>query len=376
YGRSVVWADGHWGRNLWIDVGLNKELISTIQENSAYFVPLWKMNCSLTTYSIQSALLGLWLGQVVDNWGIQPEHWYWYEAGFGKPGQQQWFKEGVMNEFPTVFYGQMMLLGLSGGASVYSFEPSDDSWDKEGHPSDISRKITFPLLSVMIRDSLISDRSEIRKKVRLVHVAHESDSHWDLDYGTLQHLYKSMYGTGQPFQVIPSSIQNYYLPVFSRWTQPSVLESFSGLEDNSVIGRNRSIEDYLHENRVNSYNGDAWAVVLDKAVLVMNNKENQDIDQSFDVSLNGNVHRISGILSMNSYLLAYRSGDAFTVNVNGRAGKNMILKLYSNNKPVQITVTPEEFLTSQDWLNSEGCLHLEFRLTQQTTKMEVLFSEK
>lgn len=375
YGRTVFWADGHWGRNLWIDVGLNKDLITTIQNHSEYFVPLWKTNSSATPYSIHSSLLGLWLSGAVDNWGIQPERWYWYEAGFGKLGKQLWFKEGVMDDFPPTFYGQIILLGLSSGASVYSMEPSSDIWNTEGHLSDISREITFPILSTIIKNNLVSERSEIMKKIRLTHVAEESDSPWDLNYGTLHSIYKTMYGFEHPFQIIPSSSQNYYLPILSKWTPASILESFAKTQDIKLFNKDVGVEKYFKENQATQFKGNAWVVSLDKAVLVMNSKENQDINQSFDVLLNGNVHRISGELSVNSYLIGYEPGDEFKAQLNGRVGKNIVLKLYSNKKPHKVFTIPQEVLQSDTWLDSEGCQMLNIQLTQKVVNLKLLFSE-
>ncbi|MEW5901328.1 MAG: glycoside hydrolase family 98 domain-containing protein, partial [Acidobacteriota bacterium] len=374
YGRIVFWADGHWGRNLWLDVGLSRELMATIQKHPGYFIPLWKMNGSLTPFSSQSALLGFWASRAVDNWGIQPERWYWYEAGFGKLGQQAWFKQGQMEEFPPSFYGQMMLLGLSTGASVYSFEPSSDIWDQDGRPSSISRQVTFPMLVMAIKDKLISERSEILKKIRWAYVADEKDSAWALDYGNLNIIYQALYGLEHPFQIIPSTSRYYVLPILPRWTPPLILESFPRLWSSRTFANPEEVRESLGGNEAEQFRGDAWVITLGRVVFAMNSRENKDVIQSFDLSLTGRVRRIGGDLSVNSYFLAHEFGGEFLAHLNGRAGKGMTLRLWGPGKPREVTVAPEESLKKSSWREEENCLILQFFHDQRPISLKIKFS--
>lgn len=374
YGKLIVWADGHWGRNLWIDVGLNKKLMTTIQKYRKYFIPLWKMNCSLTPYSIHSTLLGFWIGGAVDNWGVQPERWYWYEAGFGKLGQQAWFKEGEMAEFPPTFYGQMMLLGLSSGASVYSFEPSSDIWAEDGTLSQISRQITFPLLALIIRNKLIPSQEQILKKIQRVYVADNPDSAWALDYGILHYLYKEMYGIEHPFQMISSSSRYFWLPILSKWISPEILKSFPEELRASQFFSDEEVREYLDKWPVSQIKGDAWIIQLEDTVLIMNSRENWDISQTFEVPLSGKINKIAGSLGVNSYFLAHESKAELLIHLNGRIGKTQTLKLWTQSEPQELSVTPESALVSSSWEITEKCLLLKFWLTQEAINVKIRFS--
>ena len=142
-----------------------------------------------------------------------------------------------MTDFPPTFYGQMVLLGLSSGASVYAFEPADDIWGKDGSLSEISRRVTFPLFSEMLKHHWIPKREQVLRKIRSVYVADSSDSRWSLDYGSMHALYENTYGIKHPFEMIPFTSRYFWLPILSKWTSLAILKSFP---------------DQLHANRFSS----------------------------------------------------------------------------------------------------------------------------
>ncbi len=376
YGKAVLWADGHWGRNLWIDVGLNKSLLETMRKYHEYFIPLWKMNGALTPYSAHDAVFGFWVSRAVDNWGVQPERWYWYEAGFRKLGQQFWFKEGETGDFPPTFYGQMILLGLSGGACVYSFEPADDIWGRTGGLSEISQQVTFPLLLEMIRKHSIPGREQVLARMRTIYVADVSDSPWSLDYGTMHALYAAAYGVHHPFQMIPLTGRYFRLPIVSKWTPPAILESFPerlGAEKFPAVEQARA---YLNERYPSHDRGDAWVVGLDNLAIAMNSLENRDVNQTFEMAAGGKIKKITGQVGVNSYVLAQNTGDGLRMQLNGRAGRSLILNFWADEEPQQITVKPQRAWIHSSWDATDRRLLLELLPNQAAVNVEIGFSEK
>jgi len=373
YGRMVLWADGHWGRNLWIDVGLNEKLVETMRKYRQYFIPLWKMNGALTPYSAHDAVLGLWVSRGVDNWGVQPERWYWYEAGFGKLNQQGWFKEGEMADYPRAFYGQMVLLGLSGGASVYSFEPPDDVWGRAGSLSQTSQQVTFPLLSEMIRRRWIPTREQVLHKIRSVYVADTSDSPWSLDYGTLHALYDAAYGLEHPFEMIPIRSRYFWLPILSKSTPAAILDSFPDRMHAQEFSSGEEARRYLNERYPNPNSGDAWVVRLDDRVIIMNSRENWDVDQAFNVPMAGRITKLAGRVGVNSYLIIQQANDALWAHLNGRPEKTQVLDLWVPEKPRQISVTPAGALETSSWDATDHRLHLRFLLNLGAVNAKIGF---
>lgn len=373
HGKMVIWADGHWGRNLWIDVGLNKRILDTIRTYRQYFIPLWKMNGAQTAYSAHDAVFGFWASKAVDNWGVQPERWYWFEAGFGKINEQFWFKEGKMEDFPSSFYGQMMLLGLSSGATVYSFEPAGDIWGEHGGLSETSQKETFPLLLEIIRHRWIPSREQILRKIPAVYVADSADSHWSMDYGTMRTLYEGAYGIRQPFQMIPSTSKYFWIPLVSKWTQASILQSFPDQISAETFSTTEAVTKHLNKHYVSRERGDAWVIELDGKMIIMNSHENRDIDQTFGVPMEGTIKKISGRLGVNGYMLAQKVSDGFWLHLNGRAGRNQLVELSILEKPHQIVVTPERALARSSWDATNRRLVLEFLLVKEAVSVGIRF---
>ncbi len=377
YGKTVFWADGHWGRNLWIDVGLNKELFTTFRKYRQYIVPIWKMNDALTPYSAHDAIFGFWVSQAVDNWGVQPERWYWYEAGFGKLNHQAWFKEGVLADFPATFYGQMILLGLSSGATVYFLEPPSDIWQKDGDLSEISRAVTFPLFLDMISHHLIPNRKQVIPKIHNIYIADSLDARWSLDYGTMHNLYKNTYGIDHPFQMIPSFGKYFWLPILSKWTDHAILKQFPNCLDAAKVSGKESILKYLGKQDTVASNSDALVFFLNNCTIVMNSSENWNVDQTFEVSMEGKVKKIAGNVDVNSYLLVVqKNDDGLRILLNGREGKRQILKIWASEAPGQIIATPPKVLVSSSWNTADGCQILEFLLAQEAVTVEIKYSNK
>jgi hypothetical protein len=115
-GRPVLWADANWGRNIWLDVEANAQFSQFLRAHRGYLYPLWKMNGGFEPYLAPAGLLGLWLSNTVAAWGVQPETYYWTEAGFGTLGIQRDYKEGLRQDAPPVLFQELALLGASAGS--------------------------------------------------------------------------------------------------------------------------------------------------------------------------------------------------------------------------------------------------------------------
>ncbi len=369
HGRLVVWADAHWTRNLWIDAALDRPLAEAMRRYRPYFVPVIKMNGALTPHSALDATMGLWVAGFATAWGVQPERWYWYEAGLGPPGQQRWHKEGIMADFPPTFYGQLALLGLANGASVYSFEPGDDQWTADGELTPTASGVVMPLLEDLAEGRWIPGRTEALGGVRAVYVADSADSPWALDYGTLRPLYAAAYGESHPFAIIPSISRYGRIPIVPRSTPPEILASFRSRLRALVpatAAESRRLLDGLYPARAF---GDAWIARLPHGVAVMNSHENQDIEQRFAVDLAGPVQHVSGRLGLNSYLIVRQDSGAVRLHVNARAGHVVSLELRVRGIPHRVETAPDGAIRQCAW---DAARHrLSLRLVPNETAVTV-----
>ncbi len=307
YGRVVLWADGHWGHNLWIDVGLDRALMDTLRAHPATLVPIWKMNGALTPFTAQGAVFGLWVSGAVRNWGVQPEGWYWYEAGLGdggrRPGVSRWFKEGDRAQFPPGFYGQMALLGVSGGATVYSFEPPTDLWaEGGGEPKPTARDVIFPVLTAITRRGLVPPRRAVLDAIRAVYLADSADLPWSLDYGRMRPLYAGSYGISFPFAMIPETGRYFWIPILPRW-RPDAAGGRRPLRLRGAdLGDSASVRRRL-DALYPPQRGEAWVAQVGGLTVVMSAGETGVGSERFDLSLRG-LERLTGSVDRGGYLAA------------------------------------------------------------------------
>jgi hypothetical protein len=211
-GRPVIWADANWGRNVWLDVVADSNFSRFLRDNPGYAFPVWKMNGGFVPYLAPAGLLGLWLDHSVTEWGVQPESWYWVEAGFRQLGVQGDYKEGVRTAAPTVLFQQLALLGASAGATIYSFEPGGDLLSGGLGRGDALQTIFVPLARLLL-DSAIPSGEQVRNAVFQWRRVQSSDLVFRKNYSaTLHHLFARTLGIGYPFEAIPESGACYWIP--------------------------------------------------------------------------------------------------------------------------------------------------------------------
>jgi hypothetical protein len=319
YGKLTVWADAHWGRYQWLDVYKNEALLSAIELCRDNFVPVWKMNCGVTAYSVHSALLGLWLSGQVKNWGVEPEKWYWFEAGLHDLGQQKWFKEGATEKMPPVFYGQMFLLGVASGASVYVIEPPNAIWEKPGQFAFTWQNSLKPLIHLILKEKIIPDKETVQSLVKYA-IAFNRLPVWQWDYDRdLAFFYRKAYKPATVFDVLPKT-NNYFVPVFA----PAGADTPFLAAEFDVKEKTDSATLLIRKEGVIIPASSSVALVVQyhNNRIVMNTDENTDSRQDYEVTLSGDFKFLSGVVETNGYLIVRQvSPTTIGIRLFGRAGK-------------------------------------------------------
>ncbi len=209
-GRPLLWADANWGRNIWLDVEAQPDFTRFLRSHYGYLYPLWKMNGGEAPYLAPAGLLGLWLTRTVAAWGVQPETWYWVEAGFTALGIQHGYKEGVRQDAPPVLFQELALLGASAGAQVYSFEPGTDIFDSNSGRN--LQMILVPLVR-LLSASVIPNRTQVKAAVVKAHLLEPHDLAFRQLYtAQLRKLFAKTLGIEYPFQMVPESGSCYWIP--------------------------------------------------------------------------------------------------------------------------------------------------------------------
>jgi hypothetical protein len=209
-GRPVFWADANWGGNVWLSVVASRDFAQFARQHQGYLYPLWKMNGGFVPYLAPAGLLGLWLKGTVAAWGVQPETWYWTEAGFRTLGVQRDYKEGLRQDAPPVLFQELASLGASAGAEIYSFEPGTDIFDANSGRN--LQMILVPLVR-MLTDSGVPDLQEVKTAVVKEHTLGPADLLFRKGYTrSLRKLFSNTLGIAYPFEMVPESGNCYWIP--------------------------------------------------------------------------------------------------------------------------------------------------------------------
>ncbi|MFH1008973.1 MAG: hypothetical protein V1800_15980 [Candidatus Latescibacterota bacterium] len=348
YGKIAVWADAQWhGNNIWMDAQLDEEMHAAMLACGQSLIPTWKMNCGWMPYAVQGSTFGLWMEGAVDNWGVEPEVHFWYEAGFHELDEQTSFKEGDGQFFPIPFWGQMALMGLSSGAALYSFEPPDSVWkDHKKELSEAGKRVVLPLLTKIIDWDLIPSKDEVKETTRIAYVASPADTPWRMDGGPLKTVYEGTYGFDHPYQMIPQTGRYGWIPVLSPFADPKALEAFSALLSAESFTTASAAREFFDSEYPSIERGTAWSVHVGSLWVVSNHHENRDITETFSLPLGGFLTRVEGVLEVNSYvILSEKAHGIVRIHANGRSDRKTRIKLVtSGTTPPAVEATPSSAL--------------------------------
>jgi len=123
YGRKMIWAehsrDGPKGMGWWgFTLVNNKEWKKMF--NKDYFdviVPLHETNDPRVETINMGTCLGMWLGELFQDWGFSVQDWWWHDAGYGS-----------ISTCPPEIIFRMCLEAASLGCTYYQFEHPQMIW--------------------------------------------------------------------------------------------------------------------------------------------------------------------------------------------------------------------------------------------------------
>lgn len=306
----------------WMHIGvdhLNQPLVETIRELGEYCLPQ-NEHLGPQHFPRQTSVWGFWIGGFVQNWGIEPQSW-WFENGrMLKPGL---FGQDPDNTrlMPPLLYRAMILEGIKMGATVFQFEPFWDLFDYDN--SICWREVIYPTLRQAIQEKWIPSREEVLEKIRVayhlkaardINEFHENlrDVDWIADEGFLA---RAAYGLWEKFlehELIPNKGKYYYIPLLPPLTPPAVLEQF---EEILSPGSGRSEPDYVNLlDRHYSGDGEGSACIMSigEHVYVMQTHENLYEKQTYSIELPRKVRGLCGVQTAHGLEISW-AGDSGAV---------------------------------------------------------------
>jgi hypothetical protein len=430
YGRVVIFGNGNDEFFAW-DSFFGEETSSTpwispedIKAVSANLIPTAKNNIPFGYYQAESAIMGAWLADLTDNWGVWSEGWAWGAIGYSSLFGEQLVGDAEDPDFSTMPYNlwlQMKLAGLSQGATVFHFggessvvewgeyDPvtghfiiDDDEflthstafWDMEGNTHPALHRYIIPFLESVVSENLVPTKSEVLSKTKIAIAAPplESDKGTALDYGPYASVFNATVGIdgyvsmadaeandedADYYELIPNACRRELLHNNGRYYMPPILPyPMDSLSDDTQI---LSLSQVNTEDAVHSYfdvaypqrsTGNAWVVQVGDRIYINNSHENKDEAETFSMELDG-LGIFAGTVQPHSYVLAKSTSDRIWIMANG-GGKGA----YTDDRTTHLTLTltTEPAVTSSDgdvsysWAN--GTLSLE--LSHETGAASVI----
>jgi hypothetical protein len=159
------------------------QLRELFREYREYLLP--QNECIPPSYYLtQAAAWGLWLAGYCENWGMEPQWWWWTkgESYFIRPGVFGTEAELETDEDSYArLYRAFLMEGALMGATVFSIEPPQDIWHGETTDKRHFDNVIYPTLRQIIEQRLIASKEDVLKQAKVAYQLKESGSIHEFD---------------------------------------------------------------------------------------------------------------------------------------------------------------------------------------------------
>lgn len=285
----------------WMHIGadvLNQPLLDKIREHRNLVLAV-NEHIGPQHLPRQTSVMGMWIAEMVDHWGVEPQSW-WFENGrMITPGVFGQYQADNTRNMPPLLYRAMLLQGALLGATVYQFEPFWDLFDYDN--SICWREVIAPTLLEIINERLIPAREQVRDKMKVayqyklardINEFHENlrDVDYVHDEGLLEHAAYGVWELMLEHELVPKKHRYFFIPLLPPRTPANVLDHFayviqpgecgSVAEYEALLDRHYPKPDpdgtawtasvnahrYVMHTHANLYRRQTWAADLPKAV--------------------------------------------------------------------------------------------------------------
>lgn len=355
YGFVFIYSDGN-RNNLELAAMIKRPFfMDKMREYADYFIFSYKQNHTHAAYSCFGAVLGAWIDGACSQIGVQPENWYWNDAGFrDKPGECYGYLQGNEQQITACMTVEMLLTGLSLGAANYSCE--GESWLIECGPHNkliwsAQGLAVISFFKAVILHKLIPDKTEVQNKIHMAvdyegFMPEELGDAWT--GGILREVFMPVYRIRNQFELFPKETRFYYLPLVTDRQQ-----AFEGMEK-LLAGSVSSREAYETLCRLypSEAEGNAYYVVFQELIVIMHSQENVEEAQWFSIpGTDGFLLQICGALSLWQYIIIKSQKTGCYFHVNSEKGKQISFSLKLASRPVLSSNSENiSFIWKDGWL--------------------------
>ena len=342
YGVPFLYADGN--RNALEMASFVKRplYMDFLRRYAPYCTLSFKQNHSHAAYTCYGAILGAWIDGACAHIGVQPENWYWNDAGFRKEtGVCHGYLQGIEQQMPACMAAEMMLTGLSIGACCYSME--GEGWLIQARGSSRLEFSPAGIAAVSLMQTIAVNRlvpnkktvtAEIRAAVQADGWGEALGDAWT--GGVYRGVFEKLFGVHSGFELFPRQSRFYYLPLVTdrpkSFAGVRVIDAESAADSGEMVQR-------LADLYPRRFSGDAYLTDAGNRYVVMNSNENCAQSQSFmvrPVSVDGSpalVSSLEGSLGLWQYVVFWQRNGVLHLHLNAPARTALKLRLH-REKPL------------------------------------------
>ncbi|HJC23718.1 MAG TPA: NPCBM/NEW2 domain-containing protein [Candidatus Eisenbergiella merdavium] len=340
YGLPFLYTDGNRNDIDFPAVIKREDYMETIRSYSDYVVLSYKQNHANASYTCYGSILGAWKEGAVKRVGLQAENWYWNDAGFcDDVGNYHGYLQGNEQQIPAAFTAQMLLAGVSYGATYYSLE--GEGWlieDRDNGNYELSPQgIAFlSMFRTVIANRLIPSREEVMNQIHAVVAADGLSEDWGDAWtgGVFRKVFQNLYDIRHTKELFPKQTRYFYLPFMTDRE-----EAFSDLVkiDASAVREPDDVNRILDPLYPKWFEGDAYVTHSDRVYIIMNSNENTDLPQTFAVDIlsrdecKAPVIKAEGSLGLWQYLIIFSQEGKTRIHANAPEGKSFRVFLTTEN---------------------------------------------
>ena len=266
----------------------------------------------------QTSVWGVWMAGITQNWGVEPQSWWFENARMITPGLFGQYQADNTRNMPPLLYRAMILQGALLGATVYQFEPFWDLFDYDN--SACWRDVIYPTLMEVIRGKMIATREQCFEKTKVAYQCkyardinefHENlrDVDFIHDEG---YLARAAYGVWEKFlqhELIPNKSRYFFIPIVPPATGSDVLKRFSHVIHPGECGSEAAYERLLNAHYPEENRGSAWTASMNGYTYVMQTHENLYEEQTFAIQVPLPVRGLEGAWKESGLELSWSVDD-------------------------------------------------------------------
>lgn len=308
----------------------NTAFKDALEEYGDNFVFTWKNTPITQNAGTASYLQGLWLADVIDQWGGLPDTWKWWEKGYWKLfeedpapyyGTRAEECRAVVSE-PEALLGIEMLTIYNNGGTVYNFEHPGYVFGCNDKNSPAFENVVADTFRYILENPA-PDKEEILSGTKAI-------VHGDISqYSNSFHV-----GITTNDESLPTYITGRYglIPaVPASISLEGVIDEAKvvDLTDDSLSTPEKRKEffDALYPE---NYTGDAFAQRVNDAWVIYNSNVNVDVTQQAEVALGG--QNIGVEVTPHTFTILSESSDGYSVYLNNyRVDKDSIWEGYTSS---------------------------------------------